>query len=181
MRRSRRAGKLRQTISYLEMTAPPSGLENGPPDPRLGQPMRLGAAEYRALYRAVGERWLWWERWCSQRADLAAILDDPRVEVRLFTVDGETAGYSEINRRGSDGGDGGAIEIVFLGLVPKYLGRGLGRGLLDGKPACRVDEPGGILLTAAPGLSAHLRSRPPGRARLLPRSPAFGSFAARRC
>ncbi len=30
-------GKLRQTITYLEMTAPPAGLGDGPPDSRLGR------------------------------------------------------------------------------------------------------------------------------------------------
>lgn len=119
-------GKLRQTITDLEMTAPPRSLCPGAPDPSLGPPVRLDPDAYRALYRAVGEHWLWWERLALTDADLAAILDDPRVEVRMLRVDGEIAGYSEIDRRADDG----SVEIAFLGLKPAFTSRGLGRALL---------------------------------------------------
>ena len=88
--------------------------------------MRLSPKAYRALYRAVGERWLWWERLVLGDSELAAILDDREVEVRLLRVDGEIAGYSEIDGRANDG----AVEIAFLGLTPAFTGRGLGRVLL---------------------------------------------------
>lgn len=136
-------GKLVQTITWLEMTAPPPDFADPPPDLRFGAPVHLGPETYRALYRAVGERWLWWERLVLDDAELGVILDDPRVEIRLLRIDGETAGYSEIDRRGVDGagdgmGDGasggvgeGAVEIAFFGLKPAFAGRGLGRALLQ--------------------------------------------------
>ncbi len=119
-------GKLRQTITYLEMTAPPPGDRGAPADPRLEPPARLSPKAYRALYRAVGEPWLWWERLVLGESELAAIVDDGRVEVRLLCVDGEIAGFSGIDRRGDDG----AVEIAFLGLKPAFTGGGLGRILL---------------------------------------------------
>lgn len=124
-------GTLRQTITYLEMTARPDMA--APPfaggatsHARLEPPLRLAPEAYRALYRAVGERWLWWERLVLTGAELAAVLDDPRVETRLFRVGDDTAGFSEIDRRaGADD-----VEIAFLGLMPAFTGRRLGRTLL---------------------------------------------------
>jgi len=40
-------------------------------------------------------------------------------------VDDESAGYFELQR-----GDDGSVEIVYFGLVPKFIGRGLGGPLL---------------------------------------------------
>lgn len=40
-------------------------------------------------------------------------------------VDGESAGYFELQRQ-----DDGSVEIVYFGLVPKFIGRGLGGPLL---------------------------------------------------
>lgn len=125
-------GKLRQTITYLEMTAPPPSLGVGSMHPRLGASAQLSPEAYRALYRAVGERWLWWERLVLADAELAVILDDPRVEIRLLRVDGETAGYCEIDRRSQDGTSDDSAEIAFLGLKPAFTGRGLGPVLLAG-------------------------------------------------
>lgn len=126
-------GKLRQVVTYLEMCAPPTPPPAPPTLPpsagecALGSPVRLSPGEYRALYRRVGERWLWWERLTLNDAALAAILDDPLVEIRLFRVGGEVAGYSEIDRRAN----AAAVDLAFLGLAPEFTGRGLGRLLLE--------------------------------------------------
>ena len=125
------AGKLRQTVTYLEMmSAPPVVFGGAADDICLEPPVRLEPETYRELYRAVGERWLWWERLALSDADLAAILADPRVEIRLLRADGDIAGYSEIDRRANDHANAGAVEIAFLGLKPAFTGRGLGRLLL---------------------------------------------------
>ncbi len=58
-------GKLRQIVTYLEVTPPPARPAASPPvaAESVGEPpARLSPEDYRALYRAVGERWLWWER-----------------------------------------------------------------------------------------------------------------------
>jgi GNAT superfamily N-acetyltransferase len=121
-------GLLRQTITYLEMSEPPAqaaaataaGLAA-----RLEDPVRLSFMEYRALQRAVGERWLWWERLALDDEALAAIIHDAGVEVRRLWTGDALAGFSEIDRR-----DPVNVEIAFLGLLPAAIGRGLGRILL---------------------------------------------------
>ncbi len=124
----RPAGKLRSRVTYLEMTAPPAAPE--PPfEParsvRIEPARGLSVKGYRALYRSIGTPWLWWERLLMPDAVLAAILADARVEIRLLTVAGAVAGYSELDLRGEDG-----IELAYLGLAEAFIGEGLGRHLL---------------------------------------------------
>ena len=89
---------------------------------------------YRALYRAVGDRWHWRDRtvWTDER--LGAHLADPGVRVlalrapgvapRDADVDG-IAGFAELSRVGDD-----VVEIVYFGLVAEAIGRRLGGFLL---------------------------------------------------
>lgn len=128
---ARSPGKLRSVITYLEMRAPPWG-DGAPPDVEpLAPPLRLDLASeatvpfYRSLYNAVGEAWLWWERRLMSDVDLAAILSDPAVEVRVLRVGDVVAGYSELDRRRS-----GEVEIAYFGLTPEFIGSGLGRILM---------------------------------------------------
>jgi GNAT superfamily N-acetyltransferase len=119
---------LRQTVTYLEMTVPPAqaaAADAAALGARLNEPARLSLAEYRRLQRAVGEPWLWWERLPLGDQALAAIIHDPRVEIRLLREQGCVSGFSEIDRR-----DPANVEIAFLGLVPDAIGCGLGRFLL---------------------------------------------------
>ena len=64
-------------------------------------------------------------RWLSD-AELAAVLDDPRVEVNVLWVGGAPAGYAELDRRAPPD-----IELAYFGLMPEFIGQGLGAYLLD--------------------------------------------------
>jgi GNAT superfamily N-acetyltransferase len=115
-------------VTYLEMRAPPA--EPPRPAPRPGLEIRLArrpsVAFYRFLYAAVGEPWTWTvRRWLSD-AELRAILDDPRVEVDVLWADGVPAGYAELDRR-----EAPDVEIGYFGLMPEFIGQGLGAYLLD--------------------------------------------------
>ena len=97
------------------------------PEPGVGYERRdrCDVAEYRALYAAVGGRWAWRDRlaWTDER--LRDYLDQPTVAVWECQVCGETAGYFELQRD-----DDGAVEIVYFGLIEKFLGRRLGAAML---------------------------------------------------
>ncbi|HEY8175319.1 MAG TPA: GNAT family N-acetyltransferase [Gemmatimonadaceae bacterium] len=86
---------------------------------------------YRRLYKEVGEQWYWHDRleWSDQR--LSDHLAAPTVGVWVLYVEGEAAGYFELQRH-----DDGGVEILYLGLMPKHLGRKLGGYLLT----CAVEE-----------------------------------------
>lgn len=84
------------------------------PDPDLDR--------YRALFRRVGERWLWYSRLIMGDDELRSALG----EVNLVRgPDGSEAGMIELER------DPDACRIRFLGLVPELTGRGHGRWLIE--------------------------------------------------
>jgi len=84
------------------------------------------ASYYRWLYTAVGEAWLWHERRMMNDTELLEIVADGRVEVLVAHVGGTPAGYAELDRRDLD-----RVNLSYFGLMPEFIGRGLGRWFLD--------------------------------------------------
>ena len=121
-------GRIETIVTYLEMTEPPAA---PPPPAPAGTRVALIRAEpptvafYRFLYDAVGSQWLWWERRALDDAALARIVQDSRVEVYVLYVDGTPAGFAELDRRREPD-----IELAYFGLMPEFIGRGLGAYLL---------------------------------------------------
>lgn len=118
------------TITSLEMLARPA---RGPArPPRLTEKIALMRAGrptvgfYRYLYNAVGEPWLWYERNRLSDTELAAIIQDEKVEVCVLYYDGTPAGYAELDFRRE-----GEVELAYFGLIQDYIGLGLGRYMLD--------------------------------------------------
>ncbi len=114
-------GHIGTVVTYLEMTGRP------PPRPLPASPLRLEAwpapdpGRYRALFRKVGARWLWYsrllmddERRRREMAEVHAVVDAAGAEVGLLELDFRTAGE---------------CLIRFLGLVPELTGRGHGAWL----------------------------------------------------
>ena len=68
--------------------------------------------------------------WTSRRklsdAELAALRNDPRLEVHVLMAEGVPAGFAELDRRTE-----GEIELVQFGLLPAFIGQGLGRYFLQ--------------------------------------------------
>ncbi|MCL6707830.1 GNAT family N-acetyltransferase [Pseudomonas sp. R2.Fl] len=120
-------GKLANVVTCLEMLerpparpAPPaSGLsvEHWPePTPEA----------YRELFRRVGEDWMWVSRLVMPDEELAAIVDDPLVEVHALTDGRQRLGLLELDFRKD-----GECELAFFGLVPEAIGAGAGRLLMN--------------------------------------------------
>lgn len=121
-------GRLEITITYLEMTERPAHPGVSPPHRlklsllRAHQPT---VGFYRFLYNSVGEPWLWYERRVMDDDSLAQIIQDERVEIYVLYVDGVPAGYAELDLREPPN-----IELAYFGLMPDFIGQGLGRYLL---------------------------------------------------
>jgi GNAT superfamily N-acetyltransferase len=115
-------------VTYLEMTTAPAQPPRLTPCPgvEVRWARRPTISFYRYLYFAVGELWTWTVRRLLSDAELATILQDLRVEVNVLWVDGVPAGYAELDRRAPPD-----IELAYFGLVPEFIGRGLGAYLLD--------------------------------------------------
>jgi len=121
-------GLIETLVTYLEMTEPPT---RGPlPPPRTGievrHMVRPTVSFYRYLYDAIGKDWMWYERKLLGDAELATIIHDPRVEVNVLWVDGVPAGLAELDFR-----EPPDVELAYFGLVPEFIGQGLGHFLLD--------------------------------------------------
>ncbi len=122
------AASLRVTITSLEMFACPEAARAVPSWPagaRVERALRPGVAFYRFLYDTVGEPWLWADRRRWSDAALAERVQHPQVEVWVLTADGQPAGYAELDRRAP-----GEVELSYFGLLPTFIGCGLGGRLL---------------------------------------------------
>ncbi len=118
-------GEIAAVVTFLEMVERPE--VEVPPSPLLLQRIHDPRPEpYRALFRRVGARWLWFSRLAMDDAALAAIICDPAVD--LFAVldgNGREVGMLELDFR-----EPGQCELAFVGLVPDLAGLGHGAWLL---------------------------------------------------
>jgi len=81
--------------------------------------------EYLKIYTEVGCTWGWTGRLLKSNVELAAILQSENNEVWLFQVENEVAGFFELLRAETE------TEIVYLGLKPEWIGKGLGQKLIQ--------------------------------------------------
>ena len=85
---------------------------------------------YRYLYGTVGAPYLWFARARLSDEELESIIHDERFEVLVLYVDGCPVGLAELDRR-NQGDPPDEVDITHFGLVPDFLGRGLGLRFLD--------------------------------------------------
>ena len=115
-------GHLAAVVTYLEMLAPP------PAGPLPESPLALvphpdpSPEQYRALFRKVGGRWLWFSRLAMDDAELATTIGDLHAVVDAA---GAEVGMIELDFRVA-----GECELAFVGLVPELAGQGHGPWLL---------------------------------------------------
>ena len=114
-------------ITSLEMKQRPAA--TGLRAPREGvqilHAQRPTVSFYRYLYNTVGREWLWIDRRKMSDDALAAVIQDVNVEIHVLYSDGVPAGYIELDRRRPPD-----VEIAYLGLIPEFIGQGLGPYLL---------------------------------------------------
>lgn len=114
------------TITYLEMrdvaalvaSAAPPALQVAlvdPPDPNVN----------RRFYIAVGNEWDWSERLSWSDEDWHRYATRPGLSTWLGRLDGEEIGYFELQQQ-----DDGDTQLAYFGLLPSFIGQGLGGALL---------------------------------------------------
>jgi GNAT superfamily N-acetyltransferase len=114
------------TVHYLEMLAPSHGSVPAPREGLMVLHVKSPTVPYyRAIYSAVGKDYHWLSRRKMSDEALAVILGDPRNELHLLQVDGTPAGFAELDHRQGD-----ELELVQFGLLPDFIGRGLGKWFL---------------------------------------------------
>ena len=116
-----------ETRYYLEMVRPedlrPSGTapvsvevkQQVDPDPEFSQ----------YLYATVGRDWHWIDRLPWSRDQWLVYLQQPHIETWVAYMEGTEAGYFELVIDPDH-----EVEIAYFGLLPQFIGHGLGGHLL---------------------------------------------------
>jgi GNAT superfamily N-acetyltransferase len=114
-------------VYYLEMTSPHDLRPSR--DRRVALNVEQALHPYpelnRFFYTAVGGDWFWVDRLIWTYAQWQAYLCRPGLETWIGTVDGTPAGYFELEQQLETG-----IEIAYFGVLPQFLGKGIGGRLL---------------------------------------------------
>ncbi len=79
----------------------------------------------RSLYRLVGGQWEWNDKQHWSDRQWESYVSSDRLRTFLASWRGASAGYYELRRD-----DAKAVEIVYFGLTPDFIGRGFGGALL---------------------------------------------------
>ena len=118
----------------------------------------------RFLYQAVGGPWQWTDKRDWTDDQWRAYAESDRLRTFAAYYDGAPAGYYELHRS-----DDGAVEIIYFGLLPAFVGRGLGGALLSSaleeawrmKPprvwvhTCSLDHPAALANYQARGMKIY--------------------------
>ena len=75
----------------------------------------------RFFYIAIGGDWHWRDRLPWSDADWKFYVERPAFETWVVRVGDDLAGFFELERQ-----SGGDVEIVYFGLLPAFVGNGLG-------------------------------------------------------
>jgi GNAT superfamily N-acetyltransferase len=156
---------------------------------------------YRAVFRRVGEPWLWFSRLVISDRALSALLDDARIEAYALSDGTADIGIVELDFRQE-----ATCELTYFGLVPEAIGTGAGRHLMNAairkafrRPigrlflhTCSLDHPGALEFYLRSGFTPYRRALevaddprlkgflPPGSAPHVPMLPVARAKKARR-
>jgi GNAT superfamily N-acetyltransferase len=160
-------GKIATVVTYLEMRERPPLPDVPQPEGWSLQRLNSDRVRYRALFRRIGEPWLWFSRIMMSDEQLAQILDDPKVEAYALNDGADDVGLLELDFR-----SGEEVELAFLGLAPETIGQGKGRFLMNeairrafARPidrlfvhTCSLDHPGALTFYMRAGFTPYKRA-----------------------
>lgn len=120
-------GKVATVVTHLEMRHRPDTAAVPAPDGwDLVLHDRPQVPWYRDVFRAIGQDWLWFGRTVMDDDALAAIIQDPKVQVLTLQRNGVDGGLLELDFR-----EPGQCELTYFGLTAPLIGSGAGRFLMN--------------------------------------------------
>ncbi|SKA23728.1 hypothetical protein SAMN02745126_04338 [Enhydrobacter aerosaccus] len=145
--------RIAAVVTSLQMMARPA------PRPEIEGPWRLerlvqpDAEAYRAIYRKIGDEWLWFSRILMADEELLAIIRHPEVEIYALKVGDDVEGLLELDFRVP-----GEAELGFFGVGSSLVGGGAARWMMNralelawNRPinrfwvhTCTLDHPGAL-------------------------------------
>ncbi len=113
--------------TYLEMTSPAQhqAKEGGRQDAILQKMAIPTPVLNHFFFTNVGRPWKWYSRLHWKLADWENCVTKKNVSTWIGTVQNSPFGYVEFDQQGDD------LEIAFFGILPQYIGQGLGRWFLS--------------------------------------------------
>lgn len=120
--------QLEVTRTYLQITDPDQFNPTFVDDERIRieQVNNCPASFHRYLYREVGRFYHWIDRLSWSDEEIRAYLAQDGLTLYVMYYGGAPAGYFELSKAAD-----GATEIAYFGLLPEYIGKGLGKHLLS--------------------------------------------------
>jgi len=118
--------------TYLEMQSPELLRPKRCPDARF-QVRKQKEPNWvfnRDLYFTVGEQWQWIDKRPWTDAQWKEYAAGPELRTFVAYYDDVLAGYYELRRESEPDGRNTVVEIAYFGLLPEFIGRGLGGALL---------------------------------------------------
>jgi GNAT superfamily N-acetyltransferase len=79
----------------------------------------------RFLYATIGADWLWYTRLGWTHDQWRAMVEDPAYQTWIAYFKGSPSGYFELDNRKT-----GEVEIAYFGLMPEFVGFGLGQSMI---------------------------------------------------
>ncbi|MFT7390949.1 MAG: GNAT superfamily N-acetyltransferase [Paracoccaceae bacterium] len=151
-------GMVDYTVTYLEMTARPTG-------PFAPLPMSAPTSLIRAnepplswflyLYRGVGAAHEWTDRLSDVPDTLRGFLHDPDISLYTLMHDGWAGGFFLLDHRTP-----GQCDLAYFGLMPDMHGRGYGKWLLGEAIRTGWDREGTRRMTVNTNTLDHPRALP---------------------
>ncbi len=180
------SGKTVSIVTHLEMLErPPVRAERSEASWSLSKVDAPDPGWYLALFRRIGEDWLWFSRLQLSDEELRGVLGSPLHETYVFEAQGQGEGLVEL-----DFGVEGECDVSFFGLTPALVGCGAGRWMMNraieiawSRPirrlslhTCTLDHPGALGFYVRSGFVPYRRqvevADDPRATGLLPRTSA---------
>lgn len=76
-------------------------------------------------FESVGLKYNWVDRLLMNKSELEKLINAPNVHIYIMKVQEEEAGYVELQQNEE------YVEIVYFGLFPEFVGKGLGKFFLN--------------------------------------------------
>lgn len=163
-------GTIRETtVTHLDMHAEPRLPTVATPPGKFAL-MRVEKPPvhfYRYLYNTIGRDYFWVSRRNLSDEALCTIIHNDDVEIYVLWLNGAPVGFTEIDFRMMPDAD-----LCFLGIMPEFIGKGIGRFLLCEAiriawsrgperltvQTCTLDHPRALRLYQRHGFNAYAQS-----------------------
>ncbi len=120
-------GRIANVVTCLEMLTPPEVLSDGSNlQCELKRVTKPDIQWYRALFRRIGQEYLWCGQLRLTDEQLSALLCDERLELYSVRKNGRDEGIVELDFRQT-----GECELLLFGISAELIGSGVGRWAMN--------------------------------------------------